>query len=91
MTTVRSPNTSSQRIRKVALPFLAAAMLVVHRIVWRPGGFPDLMAILTVPLIAVLLFIAARRLLGYEDERHERIELPPLPPSGHDGRSAGSG
>ena len=65
-------------------------MLVVHRFVWRPGGSPDLMAILTVPLIAILLFIAARRLLGYQDERQDRIELPPLPPSTHDDRSVGS-
>lgn len=76
--------TSSTRIRRAALPLLATAMLVFHRFVWRPGSHAEMMAILTVPLIVILLFAALRTLLGYDDPPQGRIELPPLPRSTND-------
>ncbi len=79
-----SSSTSGTRIRRAALPLLAIGMLVFHRFVWRPGSYSEVMAILTVPLIVILLFAALRTLLGYDDPPQGRIELPPLPRSTND-------
>ena len=84
MTTMHPSNTVGSRIRRASLPLLAVAMLVFHRFVWRPGTYPEAMAILTVPLILLILFVALRTLLGYDEPPQGRIELPPLPSPNHD-------
>lgn len=61
-------------------------MVVYHRFVWRPGSYADVMAILSLPVIAILLFMAVRTLVGVGEKRPPRIELPPLPRSTSDDR-----